>query len=454
MGEQDPSERLRGDHPKETKENGTGSFSHFSSSVRAMVRIRQKYQAIKKRRLEIAVTSSQSFMSPRSTSPKVFTFENLQEPINSNPSSPRKRKKKRKGRVLYPSSSLRAVPTKERSRAKNCLYLLCIILFLQVYNAIENLDDHVLKYDLDGLEKTLKREVFGQQEVAESLLGHLHDYLSTYVHNKPLVLSLHGPTGVGKSHVGRLLAQHFRSVIGDDLVMQYFVLHHCPTDDDIPQCTKSLDSHVSEMVTQAEEDEKIPVFIFDEVEHMPRELLDTLQDLIHPKNNNEYLNAIYILISNLGHEDITKFVLHNSSVAVSGRLSLSQELNPWLRNYLERYHMLFLEAELLPFMLLEKSHVMDCFIDEMSREGFYPDRSHVERLAEELSYYIVGEQEFSHTGCRQVVAKVNLLWNKICCADGQCEEIVIGAMKIKKNHISLCILCIKKLLLYSFTLYL
>ncbi|XP_059400487.1 torsin-4A [Carassius carassius] len=408
MGEQDPSDRLRGDQLKEMKENGTGSFSQFSSSVRAMVRIRQKYQAMKKRRLEIAAVSSQSFMSPRS-SPKVFTFDNLPDTINSNPTSPRKRKKKRKARVLYPSSSLRAVPTKERSRAKKCLYLLCIIVFLQIYNAIENLDDHVLKYDLDGLEKTLKREVFGQQEVADSLLGHLHDYLSTYVHNKPLVLSLHGPTGVGKSHVGRLLAQHFRSVVGDDLVMQYFVLHHCPTDDDIPQCTKSLDSHVSDMVTQAEEQEKIPVFIFDEVEHMPRELLDTLQDLIHTQNNNEYLNAIYILISNLGHEDITKFVLQNSSVAVSGHLSLIQELNPWFRGYLERYHMLFLEADILPFMLLEKSHVLDCFIDEMSREGFYPDRSHVEKLAEELSYYIVGEREFSHTGCRQIVAKVNLL---------------------------------------------
>ncbi|KAK7121067.1 hypothetical protein R3I94_020890 [Phoxinus phoxinus] len=409
MGEQDPSDRLRGDQPKETKENGTGSFSQFSSSVRTMVRIRQKYLAMKKRRLEIAAVSSQSFVSSRSTTPKVFTFDNVYDPVTSNPASPRKRKKKKKGRVLYPSSSLRAKPTKESSRAKNCLYFLFIIVFLQIYNAIENLDDHVLKYDLEGLEKTVKREVFGQQEVTERLLGHLRDYLSTYVHNKPLVLSLHGPTGVGKSHVGRLLAQHFRSVVGDELVMQYFVLHHCPTDDDIPQCTKSLDSHVSEMVTQAEEAEKIPVFIFDEVEHMPRELLDTLRDLIHSQNSNEYLNAIYILISNLGQEDITKFVLHNSSVSVSGRLSLSQELTPWLRSYLQRHHMLFLEAELLPFMLLEKSHVMDCFIDEMSREGFYPDRPHVERLAEELSYYIVGEQEFSHTGCRQVVAKVNLL---------------------------------------------
>lgn len=408
MEEHDPADRLTENPTKETKENGTATFSQFSSSIRAMVRIRQKYQAMKKRRMmENASTSaSQIFSSSRSSSPKVFTFDNL--PVDSSPLSPRKRRK-RKGRVLYPNSSLRAVPTKDRSQAKSCLYLLCLIVFLQIYNAIENLDDHVVKYDLEGLEKTLKREVFGQQEATERLLGHLQDYLSTYVHNKPLVLSLHGPTGVGKSHVGRLLAQHFRSVVGDQLVMQYFVLHHCPTDDDIPRCRKALGDQISTMVAQAEEEEKIPLFIFDEVEHMSGELLDTLRDVIRPQNNNEYLNAIYILISNLGHDDITKFVLHNSSVSASGRLSLTQGLTPWLRNVLQGYHQLFLEVELIPFALLEKSHVMDCFIDEMSREGFYPDRSHVERLAEELSYYNVGELEFSHSGCWQVVAKVNLL---------------------------------------------
>ncbi|TRY53986.1 hypothetical protein DNTS_015545 [Danionella cerebrum] len=409
MGEQDPSDRLRGDHLKEIKENDKGSLSRFSSSVHAMVRIRQKYQAIKKRRLEISGASPHSLMSVRSPSPKVFTFDNIHDYANRNLTSVRKPKKKRNAKVLYPHSSLRTVPTSESSRAQNCLYLLCIIVFLQIYNAIENLDDHVLKYDLEGLEKTLKREVFGQQEVADGLLGHLQDYLSTYVHNKPLVLSLHGATGVGKSHIGRLLAQHFRSVVGDDLVMQYFVLHHCPTEEEVPLCAKSLDSHISEMVTQAEEEEKIPLFIFDEVEHMPMMLLDTLQELIHPQNNNKYLNAIYVLISSLGHEDITKFVLHNSSMALSERPNLCQELSPWLKSYLREYHMLFLDAEILPFMLLEKSHVMNCFMDEMFREGFYPDRLHVENLAEELSYFRVGEQEFSHSGCRQVVAKVNLL---------------------------------------------
>ncbi|XP_076842727.1 torsin-4A-like [Brachyhypopomus gauderio] len=389
-------------------ENGTLSFSEFSSSVRAVVRIRQKYLAMKKRRLELLSTAVPFCTSARSTSPKIFTFDGVAE--GSTVTSCRKKKKKKKGRILFPSGNRRVMPTKERNRAKNCLVLLCIIVFLQVYNAIENLDDHVLKYDLEGLEKTLKREVFGQQEASEGLLGHLKDYLSTYVHSKPLVLSLLGPSGVGKSHLGRLLAQHFRSVVGEHLVLQYFVLHHCPTKGDLPLCIQTLTSHISEMVSLAEEEEKIPIFIFDEMEHMPPELLDTVHGLIVKRDSNEYLNAIYILISNLDHGEITKFVLQNSSsIAASGRGRFSKELNPLLLGHLKKHHALWLEAELLPLTLLEKSHVMECFMDEMSREGFYPDRSHVERLTEELSYYSVGDREFSRTGCKQVVPKVNLL---------------------------------------------
>lgn len=414
MGEQNVSVMLSEDELEKTKENRTTPFSQFSATVRAVVRIRQKYQAMKRRRMERVASASQHSAhltvpcgDQRSTSPKIFTFDVIDgnSPVNLG-----KKRRKKKARVLFPNSSRRVLPTKEQSRAKSCLVLLCVVVFLQVYNAIENLDDHVLKYDLEGLEKTLKREVFGQQEVTDGLLGHLKDYLSTYVHSKPLVISLLGPSGVGKSHIGRLLAQHFRSLVGEQLVMQYFVLHHCPTEGDIPLCTKTLTSQVSEMVTQAEEEEKIPLFIFDEMEHMPTELLETVHGLIAKKENNEYLNAIYILISNLEQEEITKFVLQNStSITISGRGHVSKELNALLLSNLKKHHSLWLEAELLPLTLLEKSHVMQCFIDEMSREGFYPERSHVERLADELGYYSVGELEFSRTGCKQVVAKVNLL---------------------------------------------
>lgn len=398
------------------------SLSTFSSSLRAVIRIKQKYQAMKKRRQEMALALSGAGTfpgAPARTSPKIFTFDGVPPSTFSSLSShhTQKKKRKRRKRVLFPNrGTCRSPPRQDQSRAKNCLYLLCAIVFVQVYNAIENLDDHVLRYDLEGLDKTLRREVFGQQGAVEGLMAHLKDYLSTYVHNKPLVVSLHGPSGVGKSHMGRLLAGHFRSVVGESLVLQYYVLHHCPQEADAVKCASDLSTVISTMVERAEEEEKIPLFIFDEAEHMQEEILDALWQLVSSKHSNEHLNAIYLFLSNIGHTHITKHMLHNSSsismaLSASGRhQNLVKELTPVLRSTLEKLHQLWAEANVLPLGLLEKSHVMECFLDEMTREGFYPDHTNIERLAGEIEYYpAAGGHEYSQTGCKQVVAKVNLL---------------------------------------------
>ncbi|KAF3701681.1 Torsin-4A Torsin family 4 member A [Channa argus] len=417
--EMDGEMEEEGDRDEKQRDSPTPSLCSLSSSLRAVVRIKQKYQAIKKRRLEMALSGAGPLPgAPSRASPKIFTFDGLTPsafPALSC-SVPQKKKKRRKKRVLYPNGvGRRAMPKQEQSRAKYCLYLLFAIVFLQVYNAIENLDDHVLRYDLEGLEKTLRREVFGQQGAVEALLSHLKDYLSTYVHNKPLVVSLHGPSGVGKSHLGRLLAGHFRSVVGETLVLQYYVLHHCPQEADAQKCALDLATLISEMVERAEDEEKIPLFIFDEVEHMHVEILDALRQLVSSKQSNEYLNAIYLFLSNLGNEHITKHMLHNSSISMGMSAScrhsnLVKELIPVLRSTLEKLHSLWTDVDILPLGLLDKSHVMECFLDEMTREGFYPDHTNIERLAGEIKYYPpVGGHEYSQTGCKQVVAKVNLL---------------------------------------------
>lgn len=250
------------------------------------------------------------------------------------------------------------------------------------------------------------REVVGQQEAVDGLLSHLRDYLSTYAHSKPLVVSLHGPTGVGKSYLGRLLARHFRSVAGEAMVLQYYVLHHCPQEVDVPHCAHNLSTIITEMVTQAEEEEKIPLFIFDEVEYMHGEILDTLWRAVTSSDANEYQNAIYLLLSNLGHEHIIKYMLHNSS-SVSMAATAS---GATLTDMLVKHHVLWRQAEIIPLGLLEKAHIMECFLYEMTEEGFYPDRANMERLTGELEYYPeVGGRQYSQTGCKQVVAKVNLL---------------------------------------------
>ncbi|XP_035291977.1 torsin family 4, member Ab isoform X2 [Anguilla anguilla] len=388
--------------------------SPFSSKLGAMMRIRNKYLALKRRRVEQGGPQSAvaGRLSLRSTSPEIFTFDLAAGPGSGPGVEPHaghtlRRKRRRKSRVLFPSGGRRFLPATERSRAKPFLFLLSVVLFLQVYNAIENLDDHLLRYDLEGLEKTLRREVFGQREAAAVLLQHLRDYLSTYAHNKPLALSLHGPTGVGKSLLGRVLARHFRSVVGERLVVQYFTTHHCPPVADAGDCARDLLARVATVVGWAEEEEKIPLLVFDEVESMPGRLLDALHGLLRPEQANEYLNAVYLVISSLGGAQITSHVLQNSSSSAGQSLAL--DLGPRLRHALQKLHPLWAEVDLVPLTLLQKQHVMECFLDEMTQEGFYPDRTHIERLAEELAYHSVGGLQYSRTGCKQVVAKVNLL---------------------------------------------
>lgn len=114
----------------------TPSLSGFAS-LRAVMRIKHKYQAMKKRRQEMALGPGPPGSiagAPGRTSPKIFTFDGA--PPSTFPafsSVPQKKKKKRKKRVLFPNDvGRKAVPKPERSRATYCLYLLFVIVFVQV----------------------------------------------------------------------------------------------------------------------------------------------------------------------------------------------------------------------------------------------------------------------------------------------------------------------------------
>ena len=108
---------------EEEKEVVPSGPSLFSPQLRAMMRIRNKYQALKKRRLN---GNGAQLTAPGSNMPEVFTFEQSIERAQ-------KKRKKRKSRVLFPSDNRKFLPKeKDKSRAKPFLILFSIIVFLQV----------------------------------------------------------------------------------------------------------------------------------------------------------------------------------------------------------------------------------------------------------------------------------------------------------------------------------
>lgn len=394
------------------------------SSVRAAVQIRRRYRILKTkcrpldsaRKEDADQTKAPGISSQNSEviederyvrgTAQYFTFD---ETLDKTHLKYKRRKKHRKSKILFPAKTRKFFPAKEKSHAKTCLFLLCAIVFLQIFNAIENLDDNLQKYDLDGLEKTIRREVYGQVFAIETTIEVLRNYLSTHIHNRPLLLSFNGPTGVGKSHVGRLLAKHFRSAMESENVLQYYVSHQCPEVKDTSECQEEVSGMISELVAKAELEEKIAIFIFDDVESMPVSFLDMLDGYFLRTQNSEFNNAIYILISSIDQDEVTKFVLQNTSREAVNHNKVLPELVDNLRASLIEYHPLWKHAEIVPFTLLEKAHVVNCFIDEMEEEGFYPDPNRIERLASQLKYYSVGDRKYSVNGCKPVVTTVNLL---------------------------------------------
>lgn len=400
--------------------------------VRAVLRLRRRVCVLRKRRLlqpgtepdsgtgTLGPTGSLGTLRADLDQPKFFTFDSLTELTSRTP-----RKKRRRSRVvLYPETSRKCRPRTERqSRAQRCLLLLVAIVGFQVLNAIENLDDNAQRYDLDGLEKALQRSVFGQPAAVGRIMALLRDYLATHVHSHPLLLALHGPSGVGKSHVGRLLARHFRAVLEDGaLVLQYHARYHCPEPRPVQDCRKELAQRVADVVAQAEAQEKTPLLVLDEAELLPPALLDELHDLLQPQRSHHFHNAIYVLLSGAGGIEITHFVLQNASRmlpplrhsagSTQTEESPAEELHTSLRELLAREHPLWHTAAIVPFLLLDKPDVINCFREEMAGEGFFPEQALAEHLAEQLSYYHVAGHEFAITGCKQVVAKVNLLQHK------------------------------------------
>ncbi|KAK2120814.1 Torsin-4A [Saguinus oedipus] len=398
--------------------------------VCAVLRLRRRVCVLRKRRLlqpgggpNVGTGAPRPGCSspvPRADTdqPQFFTFDG---PAELSSRTPRKRRR-RSRLVLYPETSRKYRPRVEhRNRAQRCLLLLVAIVGFQVLNAIENLDDNAQRYDLDGLEKALQRTVFGQPAAVGRIVALMRDYLATHVHSRPLLLALHGPSGVGKSHVGRLLARHFRAVLEDGaLVLQYHARHHCPEARAAQDCREELARRVANVVERAEAEEKTPLLVLDDVELMPRPLLDELHGFLQPQRPHHFHNAIYVLLSGAGGAEVTRFVLQNASRTLPLRpdgvrsaqakaAQVDEDLRTSLQALLSRDHPLWQAAAIVPFLLLDKRDVVSCFRDEMASEGFFPDQARAERLAAQLSFYQVAGREFAVTGCKQVVATVNLL---------------------------------------------
>ncbi|KAM4850234.1 prosalusin isoform X1 [Urocitellus parryii] len=270
--------------------------------------------------------------------------------------------------------------------------------------------------DLPGLECDLAQHLAGQHLakalVVKSLKAFVHDPSPT----KPLVLSLHGWTGTGKSYVSSLLAHYlFQGGLRSPHVHHFSPIIHFPHPSNIDRYKKDLKNWVQGNLTACGRS----LFLFDEMDKLPPGLMEVLRPFLGPSwvvYGTNYRKAIFIFISNTGGEQINQVALEAwRSRRDREEISL-QELEPAVsRAVLDNPHHGFwhsgiMEERLLdamvPFLPLQRHHVRHCVLNELAQLGLEPRDEVVQAVLDSTTYFPEDEQLFSSNGCKTVASRI------------------------------------------------
>ncbi|XP_032758623.1 prosalusin isoform X2 [Rattus rattus] len=163
--------------------------------------------------------------------------------------------------------------------------------------------------DLPGLECDLAQHLAGQHLAKALVVKSLKAFVQDPAPSKPLVLSLHGWTGTGKSYVSSLLAQYlFRGGLRSPHVHHFSPIIHFPHPSHTEQYKNELKSWVQGNLTACGRS----LFLFDEMDKLPPGLMEVLKPFLGPSwvvYGTNYRKAIFIFISNTGGEQINQVAL-------------------------------------------------------------------------------------------------------------------------------------------------
>jgi len=271
-----------------------------------------------------------------------------------------------------------------------------------------------MKYDHYGLETDIGTNLFGQHLVKFIVLKSLKAHIQKKKPKKALVMAFHGDTGSGKNHVSKMIMEHlFKKGSESQYGHLYIAAQHFPHKQEVNKYKDELRKQIEEHTSKCERS----LFIFDEVDKMPPGVLDALTPYLdyHEKVDGiDYRKNIFIFLSNAGAKNITKIALKfwadgkdreeislkdiehlitSGAFNEEGGLKYSEIVK---RELIDVY---------VPFLPMEKKHVMQCVQAELNAQNKKGD---IKMIADQLLYYPPEAKLFSTSGCKKVTQKVDL----------------------------------------------
>ncbi|XP_045879283.1 prosalusin isoform X1 [Meles meles] len=270
--------------------------------------------------------------------------------------------------------------------------------------------------DFQGLECDLAQHLAGQHLARALVVKALKAFVQDPAPTKPLVLSLHGWTGTGKSYVSSLLAHYlFRGGLRSPHVHHFSPVIHFPHTSHMERYKKDLKSWVQGNLTACSRS----LFLFDEMDKLAPGLMEVLLPFLGSSwvvFGTNYRKAIFIFISNTGGEQINQVALEAWRNRRDREEIRLQELEPvisqavldnphhgfWRSGIMEEH----LLDVLVPFLPLQRHHVRHCVLNELAQLGLEPREEVVQAVLDSTTFFPEEEQLFSSNGCKTVASRI------------------------------------------------
>ncbi|XP_048035023.1 torsin-1A-like isoform X2 [Megalobrama amblycephala] len=174
---------------------------------------------------------------------------------------------------------------------------------LYIYNTEP---DGLLPFDSKRLEKDLNESLFGQHIAFDVVLKSLSSFMTDSKPNKPLVLSFHGNTGVGKNYVTKIIARNVYEKGDNSKHFHLFVPgNYFPYKEYSP----AYSAHLKKLIVKEVYWFPRSMFIFDELDKMNPQLINTIKPFLYYNarvDGVSFRNAIFIFLSNAGGNEIAE----------------------------------------------------------------------------------------------------------------------------------------------------
>ncbi|XP_037076767.1 torsin-1A-like [Pollicipes pollicipes] len=274
--------------------------------------------------------------------------------------------------------------------------------------------------DMQALRANLSTHLHGQHLVGALLPKVIGNHMAGGHARKPLVISMHGTTGVGKNYVSQLVADSlFKNGMQSRFVHLFVGSLDFPYSDEasVERYATNLRQWVLGNLSSCEHS----LFIFDEVDKIPAGVLSGIKPYLdfHGELRGVRISqAIFLLLSNTGGKAVNKLMLQRWSAGLRREDTALEDFQTVVaeRAFSELgglYRSDIVSAALvdvyLPFLPLERRHVRLCVLDELRRRrvtrGIAEAVEHVLRKVR----FDSEQQLFAKSGCKDVANKVNFV---------------------------------------------